>query len=283
MFEHAPIGKALVALDGPFLRVNPALCRLTGFSEAELLARTLQDITHPDDLAEDLANVASLLDGPRDGYEMEKRYLRADGEPVWVQLSCAVLRDDEGRPLFFITQMQDISRRREIEAQLRELAEQDALTGLPNRRRFDSALASRLVHVRRYGGTTVVAMVDVDDFKPVNDVHGHAAGDAVLIGVAGALRARLRQSDLVARVGGDEFALILPEIAATRMPTVVAEICEAIGDLQVGHHGVTLRATASFGAVCLADGSWTEGDALARADDALYAAKAAGGDASVVR
>ncbi len=127
-FVHAAIGMALVALDGRWLRVNPALCRLTGYAEAELLTKTFQDMTHPDDLAADLAYVEQLLAGVIASYEMEKRYLRKDGAIVWVLLSVALARDPAGRPLHFISQIQDITVRKTVEAEL--LAERDLLQRL---------------------------------------------------------------------------------------------------------------------------------------------------------
>jgi PAS domain S-box-containing protein len=110
--EHAPIGMALVDLDGSWLRVNAALCRLVGYTRDELLARTFQDITHPDDLAPDLAYVQKLLDGEIDDYTMDKRYIRADGTVVWVHLTAGLMRDDDGAPLHFLAQIQDITERR---------------------------------------------------------------------------------------------------------------------------------------------------------------------------
>ena len=116
-FEHAAIGMALVALDGRWLKVNRAICELTGYSEEELLTRTFQDITHPDDLEADLAHVTELLAGRSRSYHMEKRYLRADGEIVWVLLSVSLVRDESGVPRHFISQVQDVTQRKETEAE----------------------------------------------------------------------------------------------------------------------------------------------------------------------
>lgn len=115
-FTHAAIGMALVGLDGSWLRVNPSVCRLVGYSEAELLASTFQDITHPDDLDKDLENVAQLLSGQIQSYHMEKRYRRKDGQMVWALLSVTLAHSPEdGAPLYFISQIQDITARKEAE------------------------------------------------------------------------------------------------------------------------------------------------------------------------
>ncbi len=119
VLEHAPIGMALVGLDGRWLMVNRSLCRIVGYPEAELLGLTFQDVTHPDDVDSDLENVRRLLAGEVASYEMEKRYLRRDGSVVWAQLSVSLLRGDAGEPLYFISQIQDITARRQTEEALR--------------------------------------------------------------------------------------------------------------------------------------------------------------------
>ena len=121
-FEHAAIGMALVAPDGAWLRVNRSVCDITGYTEAELLQRTFQDITHPEDLDLDLEFVNKMLAGLLDDYRMEKRYLAKNGAIVWVLLSVSLVRDEEGKPRFFISQIQDISERKENERQLSEAA-----------------------------------------------------------------------------------------------------------------------------------------------------------------
>jgi PAS domain S-box-containing protein len=117
-FDHAAVGMSLVDLDGRFLRVNAALCALTGYPEAELLARTFHDITHPDDRAADLAQVKRLLAGEIRAYQVEKRYVRKDGEVVWIRLHAALVRDEQEAPLYFFGQMEDVTARKEADAEL---------------------------------------------------------------------------------------------------------------------------------------------------------------------
>jgi PAS domain S-box-containing protein len=119
-FDHAAIGMSLVGLDGRFLRVNAALCALTGYSEAELLTKTFQEITHPDDLEADLAQVDRLLAGEMRAFHMEKRYLRKDGEVIWIRLSSALVRDAQGAPLHSIGQLEDITERKRAEETVRK-------------------------------------------------------------------------------------------------------------------------------------------------------------------
>jgi len=121
-FEFAAIGMALVSLEGKWLRVNRSICKITGYSEAELLARTFQDITHPDDLEADLENVRKMLAGEIDTYQMEKRYFHKNGSIVWILLSVSLVRTKSGEPLFFISQIQDITRQKKSEEELAKAA-----------------------------------------------------------------------------------------------------------------------------------------------------------------
>jgi PAS domain S-box-containing protein len=122
-FHFAAIGIALVARDGRWLRVNHSVCELVGYSEAELLQMRFQDLTHQDDLEQDLENVARLLRGEVQSYQMEKRYLHKAGNVIWAVLSVSLVRGRHGEPLFFISQIQDITERR---AQEEKLAAADA-------------------------------------------------------------------------------------------------------------------------------------------------------------
>ena len=116
--EHAPIGMALVSLDGKWLKLNKALCEIVGYTPAELSLLSLQQITHPDDLNGDLAHVDRLLAGDVEAYAVEKRYIRKDGGPVWVLLAVSLARDKDGQPEFFISQIKDIDQRKRAEAEI---------------------------------------------------------------------------------------------------------------------------------------------------------------------
>ena len=119
-FDFASIGMALVGLDGRWLKVNRSLCDLVGYSEAELLAVTFQDITHPDDLDLDLSYLGQLVRGEIPGYQMEKRYFHKDGHIIWILLHVALVRDESHRPEVFISQINDITARKAAEHELDE-------------------------------------------------------------------------------------------------------------------------------------------------------------------
>ena len=270
-FDNAPIGMALVGLEGQWLDVNQALCELVGYSEGELRQLTFQDLTHPDDLDADLALVADVLAGRRATYQMQKRYIHADGRVIWALLSVSLATDEEGRPLHFISQIQDVTERRELEQKLRHQAEHDPLTGLANRRRFEQELERQIERCARHGERAALAVIDLDRFKDVNDAHGHATGDQLLAAVGTALRERLRATDLVARIGGDEFAVILIGVDEQGAAIAAAAVAETIGEHA---RAAGLAASASVGVAMIEPGACAD-ELFVRADRAMYDAKRA--------
>jgi len=170
-------------------------------------------------------------------------------------------------------------KRRALEAQLVELANHDGLTGLFNRHRFEEELGAFLARSRRYGHTATLLLLDLDRFKPINDTHGHATGDAVLRAVAATLTAQVRDSDVVGRLGGDEFAVLLLNASPAHSVARALSLCAAIANIRVpapeGHGWTTV--SIGVAAVDAAHGLATAG-VLSRADAAMYHAKRAGGN-----
>jgi diguanylate cyclase (GGDEF)-like protein/PAS domain S-box-containing protein len=272
-FELAPIGMALVGLDGRLERVNQTLCEITSYSAEALLASTLRDITHPEDLDADAADLERLLAGEIRTYQIEKRYFNARGHVVWVLIANSIVRDARGRPAHFITQIQDISDRKLSERRLRNLADNDPLTGLRNRRLFEDDLRQQVVRSQRYGEQAALLLIDLDGFKELNDTCGHQAGDELLRAIARALRQRLRASDLIARIGGDEFAVLLPHVDRAQTAAVARELSAAIAEcaVEAGRGGAEL--TASVGSAHIDREAVSAGTVLFEADRAMYAAK----------
>ena len=165
-FTHAPIGMALVDMAGRLLRVNDAMCRITGYTRVEVCARSLRDLSDPRDVDIDALQTVELLEGDVESYEVEKRYRHAWGHLVWVLLSVSLVRDDEGRPLYLIAQLQDISERKALEGRLEHLVDHDFLTALFNARYFERALAQETKSVARYGGGGAVLLLDLDHSRP---------------------------------------------------------------------------------------------------------------------
>ena len=169
------------------------------------------------------------------------------------------------------------------EAEMRRLATTDPLTGLDNRRRFFASGESEAARAIRYGGAVGFALCDIDRFKSINDTHGHPAGDRVLATVARALAAQQRPNDLVGRLGGEEFAVLLPGATLASTMAVAERIRAEVERLAIDWNGAMIPVTLSFGCSALADGHAGVGDAAStfewlvqEADDALYAAKHAG-------
>jgi diguanylate cyclase (GGDEF)-like protein/PAS domain S-box-containing protein len=279
-FGNAPIGMALVDLDGRWFQVNDALCRITGYPESELRATTLQALTHPDDLDVDRLFLQQLLAGQIPSYQIEKRCHHLWGHFFWVQETVSLVRDREGQALYLITQLQDISERRELARRLEFLVDHDFLTGLFNRRHFEQALELEVERAARYGAPGAVLLIDLDNFKEVNDTFGHMAGDDLLKGIGGLLRHRMRHTDTLARVGGDEFALLLPQTGAEQAQVVADEIVKALGRQTAVLASQSIRITVSAG-VALFDGLGAT-DVLTRADLAMYKAKQAGRNRFVI-
>ncbi len=248
--RQAPIGMTLVGLDGRFLVVNPALCRITGYSEGELLARTFQDITHPDDLGADITLLGDLVAGRIDHYAMDKRYRRKDGVHVWVHLSVSAMRNEDSSPQYFISQIEDINEAKLVHAQLSHLALHDQLTGLPNRVLTLDRLGHALDSARRTGNTVAVLFCDIDRFKVINDSLGHTIGDNILKAVAERLGGAVRPGDSVGRIGGDEFVLVCEHIADPSQAIAIADrVSEVLATpIRVGSTTVTVRRECGCGA-----------------------------------
>lgn len=399
-FDNAPIGMALVSVDGRFLEVNQALCDIVGHPAGELLMKSFQDITVPGDLEADLGSVRRMLAGEIRTYSMDKRYFHAAGHEVRIRLSVSLVRDEDDEPRYFIRQIEeitdrnraeaalrqseqrfrrlietsteafiaidaggvitewnrqaeatfgwsrseavgrrleetiippalreshaaglaryhttgaapvlgrrlelegrhrdgrefpvevtvwavgagddvsfnallhDISERRRTEQQLWELALVDDLTGLHNRRSFMLLAEQAMKEAARAGRPVIALFVDLDHLKDINDRHGHSEGDRALRFVAGALRAACRESDIVGRLSGDEFAILLAEAHGRdglegRVRARVAEAAATSG----------LPLSVSIGTATAAPGERPElSELFERADQAMYEEKAA--------
>ncbi len=276
-FNAAPHGVAIVGLDGTFLHVNQKLAAILGYPTAEMAAVTFQEITHPDDLDADLAQVDALLAGELDTYEMEKRYFTKQGRLIWVLLAVAIVRDEDGSPRHFISQVQDISERKRLEAHTFELANRDPITSLFNRRRFEEELRRAIGRCREEGESAALLLLDLDRFKAVNDSDGHVAGDRLIRMVGQTLDERITAPDLAARIGGDEFAVILRNIDLAQARAVAEELRMAIAAADTER-----TCTASLG-LCRLHGDVPDAETCFRAvDRAMYRAKGQGRDRVVV-
>jgi len=279
--DHAPIGVALVQLEGPrrgrLLSVNPAFCALFGHPREALVEMALSSIVHPEDALTLLRDLTLLTTDDSARVETELRCLHRDGHTVWVLMSGAAVASGRGsrHAVFYAL---DIDGRKRFEGHLQYLVDHDALTGLLSRRRFEEELAGKLAHAARYGSCGAVLLIDLDDFKFINDTMGHSSGDELVASLAALLRGIVRSTDVVARLGGDEFAVILQEVGRASAAAVAEKLLRGMRDRPIAlSGGQTTRVTASIGvSVFASDTALSAGQLLVEADIAMYQAKERG-------
>jgi diguanylate cyclase (GGDEF)-like protein/PAS domain S-box-containing protein len=274
IFDNAPIGMAVVSLDGKFTLVNHALCEIVGYEKEELENTTFQQITYHEDLASDLANMQGLLADSALSYQMEKRYIRKDLRAVWTQLTVSLQKDRKGAPLYFISQIEDISERKQHLEQIHQLAYYDALTKLPNRRLLKDRLNQALNQAKHFQRSMALMFLDLDNFKQVNDTFGHEFGDELLKVVAKRLLDCVRSADTVCRQGGDEFIIVLEEISHPEDAQFVAGKILAAVSKPIDIRENTLSMTMSIGIVVYpVDGADDVKALMKKADMAMYQTK----------
>ena len=269
-FANAPIGMSIVdlarATAGRFMRVNEAMCRMLGYSRRELETLSVHDITHPDDRPVDLEILqrARTSDLPR--FQLDKRYLHADGHPVWVAVHMSVVRDAAGAAMYGISQFEDISDRRAEHQELTRRARFDPLTGLVNRSVLAERVQGAIDEARSSGRQGALLFCDLDAFKPVNDTHGHAVGDQVLTIVAKRLEGEVRSRDTAARFGGDEFVVVADDLRGEGLEDLVNRLQEVLA-APMDVAGISLSLSATLGRVAITGGPGETAETLLTAAD----------------
>lgn len=305
-FDHAPIGKCLAALSGQWFKVNAALCDIVGHSPQELLAMERQNLVHPADRPTEEQLIAELVAGRRSRAEAELRYIHRDGYTLWIFLSITRV---PGKVDCLILHMQDITARRQAEVELRhaqaelearvvdrtqkladvnqrlaesnlrleQLTRTDVLSSLHNRHHLTEVAQHALHAARRHNIKLSLMMMDIDEFKTINDRYGHRLGDRVIAEVGKVIKSSLRDTDVAARIGGDEFCVLATYADIDEATHIAEKLRHAIGQIRIDdEQGHAISLTCSIGVV-----SWHYGidqidHLLELADQALYEAKSQG-------
>jgi diguanylate cyclase (GGDEF)-like protein/PAS domain S-box-containing protein len=262
-------------LEGRITSWNAGAERLYGYPAAEILDKSISVLVppgHDDEVPEILRRVRL---GERVD-DLETVRARKDGTHVEVSMTVSPIRNPAGNVIGIATIARDIGVRRRYQEQLRFLAEHDALTGARNRRGFERDVSEQVGRARRYGEQAALLIIDVNDFKQINDVHGHKTGDRALKEIAAALRRRLRATDVIGRIGGDEFAVLLPYAGAGQAEAVREDLRRVVNEARVEvSDGSPIRLSASIGMTLIDSDTASDEAILAEADRAMYRDKTA--------
>ncbi len=261
-------------LAGTILSWNRGAERLYGYARQEAIGQPIHLIV-PDELRSEVdAFIARVAAGARIDHH-DTRRVRRDGSPVEVSITISPIRGADGKVSGASVIARDIGERKRLERRLVQLAGEDQLTGIANRRTFLRGLEHHLDLCARHGWQGAVMVIDLDRFKSINDTLGHGAGDQVIKQTVARLRRRLRATDLAARMGGDEFAVLLPDAMLNGPGRIATSIVDAIACQEITIRGKRC-ATASVGWARIDEAVGAD-ELMIRADLALYEAKRAGG------
>jgi diguanylate cyclase (GGDEF)-like protein/PAS domain S-box-containing protein len=275
-FEHAGAGMARVDLDGRIFAVNERLCTMLGYSREVLQGMYLPDLCAPEYVAELQRRMADCLGRSNGVVQMEPRLRHRDGASIIAGITLNLLRSTTGAPRCFIFVAQDLSEIRQLAEDLDYHSQHDVLTGLLNRTELERQLERLIDKSAEDHREHTLLLLDLDQFKLINETRGHALGDQMLQQVARRLRMMLGQDDRIARLGGDEFGILLPD-TAMEQALRVAETLRAGVEKSVLRSGEeSFQLTASIGLVPVVSDTGNAGEVLRHADAACYAAKEEG-------
>lgn len=281
LFDDAPQGIAEITTDGRIILANASLAAKFGCAQDDLAGQAFESFS-PRYAADFREHLESVLRASPDRVVSEWCLSEEDGDEVTLLLTSRMLPEKRTCGDTILIHVVDISERRQFESRLEYLANHDSLTGLANRRHFDQQLTDHMESFRRQGPDAALVILDLDHFKEVNDTFGHASGDLLLEGIGRRLRETVRSTDFVARIGGDEFAAIMPgadEEAAERVATdLITGIRQHAVELDGDFQGVT----ASAGVVTLSTATKMNADPLVLADMLMFDAKESSRDAVVM-
>ncbi|MCW9036025.1 MAG: diguanylate cyclase [Rhodospirillales bacterium] len=279
IFRNAGVGITLSDRYGKIFQCNEPWSELMGVDCRESCDQncpTLEKVTHPDDLATLKENMEALTKGEIESCRFENRFVRKDKSVWWGGISLSPIHESDGTIQTFVGIVHDITSRKEHEEELRVYATTDGLTGADNRRSFMEKCEHELHRANRYSRPLSFLLLDLDHFKQVNDTHGHAAGDEALKQVTKFCQVTLRDEDTFGRIGGEEFAILLPENDKAAALEAAERLRHGISELTIKSEEIEFKLTASIGVASSHPEETTPDTVLKRADKALYAAKNGG-------
>jgi len=276
VYENEPECVNVISTSGALLDMNPAGLAMFEVKNIEEARRYgLLNFIHPD-FRESFAAFNRRICAGETGV-LEFLLIGKEGTPLWLETHATPLRDDMGQITGLIGITRDITESRALHQELKYQAQNDYLTGLSNRRRFMELAEQELVRTTRYRKQLSIFMVDIDYFKKVNDTYGHKTGDVVLQQLSETLRSTLREIDVIGRLGGEEFAVLLPETALSEATEVAERLRERVAEQEIVlETGMPLHFTVSIGVACLQQKNSNIDMLLNLADEALYKAKEGG-------
>ena len=272
-------GIVVTDLDGRITCLNPVAAHLTGWTEVESLGRRMSEVVRIVDARGDGVDLLSA--GFHNGSDDIVSLLRRDGHVILVDGAVALVHDSTGHdhrrdPVGFIVTFRNVTAATRMSRELSYHANHDALTGLLNRRVFDARLERAVTSAAELGCRHALLYFDLDRFKAVNDTGGHVAGDELLRQLAVLLRRQLREHDTLARVGGDEFAMLLETCTEPRAAAVAEKILATLDGFEFAWEGQRYRVGASVGQIGFSGAGLSAQDLLEAADRMCYEAKESG-------
>ena len=266
--------------DGNFTYVSPSVEKLRGYSSEEVMLQTFEDVATPDSLMRFNERVAYALEhGHNDIGLIEIELYKKDGSTIWTEESLRIIRDKDGFISGYSGITRDLTKRKELEDQLRKMAVTDPLTGIFNRRHVMDLVSKEIERSRRYGHTLSVLILDIDFFKKVNDRYGHDIGDKVIIRIVEEVKSVIRTIDIFGRIGGEEFVLILPQTNIDDAFKLSQRVRKNVEELSIDCSAGEIKVTISIGLTEWNTEDKNINDAIKRADIALYEAKDSGRNA----
>ena len=266
-------GCAKVDLGGRFVSSEPELAAVLGHDDKDLRRYRFHDITHPDDLLRDEAQLEKLLSRGHGGYSMIKRYVRSDGSLVWAELDVSLVRSGSGTPEGFLSKVRSVNIDHNALEDLHERAVRDPVTRLFNRSSLDEQLATWVQRAHRLETQFALFVLDLDGFKTINDSFGHTEGDLLLEDFAHRLQYLTDPGDFVARSGGDEFVMLSEapgmQLDVARKRSRIRAVCAKPFELRAA----SVPLSVSIGTAIYPEDAVTPIDLLAQADADMYARK----------